>query len=165
MSLVIYYITRILKAVVFFAFIGLLFYAWNNYSCVRIVGTNMTPAISSDDFVLVKSSSNITRGDIVIFDYRYSKHSDDKVTRVARVIGLPGDIVKIDKGMVYVNGEKLLEEYVISENMSEDNLEEIIIPRDCYFILCDNRKGYSRDYDSRLLGPIGINSIKGKIEK
>lgn len=79
--------------------------------------------------------SSPKRGDIIIFKYP----DDEKINYVKRVIGLPGDIVQIIHGKVYINDEPLEEPY-IREPM-QDNQEELtyIVPEDSYFVMGDNR--------------------------
>ena len=75
------------------------------------------------------------RGDIVTF------WSDelDKVL-VKRTIGLPGDEVSFSGGYVYINGEKLEEEYLPARGITECE-ETFIVPDGCVFFLGDNRTG------------------------
>ena len=75
------------------------------------------------------------RGDIVTF------WSDElgKVL-VKRTIGLPGDEVSFSDGYVYINGEKLEEEYLPARGITEDS-ETYVVPEGCVFFLGDNRTG------------------------
>lgn len=81
------------------------------------------------------------RGDIVTF------WSDElgKVL-VKRTIGLPGDEVSFSDGYVYINGEKLEEEYLPARGITEDS-ETYVVPEGCVFFLGDNRTG---SFDARL---------------
>src|SRR5580658_8499420 len=58
----------------------------------------------------------IRRGDIVVFKFPF----DDHPHYVKRVIGLPGDRLRIVNGGVYVNGELLQEPYVVGDPIAED---------------------------------------------
>lgn len=75
------------------------------------------------------------RGDIVTF------WSDElgKVL-VKRTIGLPGDEVTFADGYVYINGEKLEEDYLPARGITEDS-ETYVVPEGCVFFLGDNRTG------------------------
>ena len=75
------------------------------------------------------------RGDIVTF------WSDElgKVL-VKRTIGLPGDEVSFADGYVYINGEKLEEEYLPARGITECD-KTFVVPEDCVFFLGDNRTG------------------------
>lgn len=82
------------------------------------------------------------RGDIVIFKFP----DDETENYVKRIIGIPGDVIQIKEGHVYVNGELSTEDY-IREEMIDNGLEQIfVVPEDSYFMLGDNRNGSS---DSR----------------
>lgn len=75
------------------------------------------------------------RGDIVIFKYP----DDESQNFVKRIIGVPGDVIQISDGHVYVNGEQLEEDY-LREPMNSDGEElTYVVPADCYFMLGDNR--------------------------
>lgn len=83
------------------------------------------------------------RGDIVMFR---SDELDELL--VKRVIGLPGDTVSLVDGYVYVNGEKLEEDYLArqGETYPTGNAAVFEVPEGCFFVLGDNRTG---SYDSR----------------
>lgn len=75
------------------------------------------------------------RGDIVIFKYP----DDESQNFVKRVIGVPGDVINIRNGHVYVNGE-MLEENYIREPMNSDGEDlTYVVPSGSYFMLGDNR--------------------------
>jgi signal peptidase I len=122
----------------------------------------MSPSLERGKFVIVRSPKRLSRGDIVLFEHELASKRGRDISLLARVIGMPGESLKIEKGIVYINGNKLFEDYVSTENMTEDNVEEFIIPKGKYFLLCDNRKA-GRFYDSRSIGPVGINSIRWKL--
>ena len=77
----------------------------------------------------------IKRGDIVVFYFPV----DASQFLVKRVIGLPGDHIRLRNKMVYVNGEPLKENYVIHKQWMPDGY------RDNF----PNQPGYSREIDSR----------------
>ena len=102
-----------------------------------------------------------TRGDVVVFkapkneDYDYIK----------RVIGLPGDRVKIESGKVVVNDSMLDESGYLALGVStrpgyyaKEGLT-VVVPADSYFVMGDNRNNSS---DSRDWGPVPIANIVGK---
>ena len=75
------------------------------------------------------------RGDIIIFKYP----DDETQNFVKRVIGVPGDVVQIIHGTVYVNGEELDEPY-LKEPMDDNETEETyVVPEGHYFVMGDNR--------------------------
>jgi signal peptidase I len=72
------------------------------------------------------------RGDIIVF-----RHSDSKTDYIKRIIGLPGDILEIKGGVVYINGSKLVEPYI--QDPPRYTLNQLTIGEDNYFVLGDNR--------------------------
>ncbi|HEV2074904.1 MAG TPA: signal peptidase I [Thermoleophilaceae bacterium] len=88
-----------------------------------------------------------TRGE---FDQNYIK----------RVVGLPGDRLKVLEGVVYINGQPLEEPYLrASASCSLCRLpEEITIPPDHFFMMGDNR---GQSEDSRVWGPVPEDQIVG----
>lgn len=73
------------------------------------------------------------RGDVIVL----KAPNGDKQNWIKRVIGLPGDTVKVTHGVTYVNGIPLDEPYVI--NHFTYSIAEVTVPPDHYFFLGDNR--------------------------
>lgn len=98
------------------------------------------------------------RGDVVTFwDDEYGK------ILVKRVIGLPGDVVSFSGGYVYINGERLNEEYLPAEGKTFSPLQEVFeVPDDSFYVLGDNRTG---SQDSRYLAEpyVPIENIKARV--
>lgn len=90
-------------------------------------------------FRLAYAFSEPQRGDVVIFKFP----DDESQTFIKRIIGLPGDIVEIKNGKVYVSGEELVEDY-IKEPMRTDENFRFVVPADSYFVMGDNRN-HSKD--------------------
>lgn len=95
------------------------------------------------------------RGDIVTF------WSDElgKVL-VKRVIGLPGDTITFADGYVYINGEKLEEEYLPVKGVTECD-ESFTVPEGCFFPMGDNRTG-SNDARSWANPYVKVSAIQAK---
>jgi len=93
------------------------------------------------------SFSKPERGDIIIFKYPGDDDKEDtdksKENYIKRVIGLPGEKVEIKSGVVYVNDEKLEEDY-LKEAPRQEDFGPYNVPEDSYFVLGDNRNN-SRD--------------------
>ena len=94
------------------------------------------------------------RGDIVILHHPVAGQERDLVKRV---IGLPGDRLRIRSGGVYINGRELIEPYV--KEPWRGDLPEVTIPADMYFVMGDNR---NNSLDSRVFGPVSEELIVGK---
>lgn len=101
---------------------------------VRIPSESMVPTLNVGDQLFVSRIHNVQslkRGDIVVFNFK----PKDEVF-IKRLIGLPGDNITIKAGVVYVNGDKLEEDYV-KNNESTDGVYNV--PEGKYFFLGDNR--------------------------
>lgn len=77
------------------------------------------------------------RGDIIFFYYP----DDESQKFVKRIIGLPGEVVTIVDGKIYIDGAEtpLDEPYLKEEWVRGTGPYEFVIPADCYFVLGDNR--------------------------
>jgi signal peptidase I len=94
------------------------------------------------------------RGEVIVFHFPRDPSRDF----VKRVIGLPGDRVRIHNGTVYVNGLALNESYLTSRDTS--NMDQVFLREGEYFVLGDNRRGSN---DSRNWGPVPEEEILGKV--
>ncbi len=93
------------------------------------------------------------RGDIVVFHIANREGAD----LVKRVIGLPGEIVELRDGRVFIDGTLLAEPYLTSFDDSDE--APLSVPEGHYYVLGDNR---AVSYDSRFMGPIPMEQIVGK---
>lgn len=98
---------------------------------VSVTSGSMETTIMTGDHLLIKKTKSVNRGDIVCF-----KSSELGRILVKRLIGLPGDKVTFREGVLFVNGEKVQEDYV--STFYEYN-GEFDVPKDSYFFLGDNR--------------------------
>ena len=112
-----------------------------------VVGESMEPTLYENDRIVVSQFFYTPKyGDIVAL---WAKDLTDRGTGergemiVKRVIGLPGDIIDIDKnGVVYRNGEPLYEEYAAEPILPSrrGNAEfPLTVDENCVFVLGDNR--------------------------
>ena len=81
------------------------------------------------------------RGDVLTF---WSDECGEVL--VKRVIGLPGETVSFDRGCVYIDGEKLAEDYLPLQGMTESPEQSFTVPEGCVFFMGDNRTG---SFDAR----------------
>jgi signal peptidase I len=129
------------------------------YQPVRVEGTSMLPMLKDQDRLFINKMvyrvEEIHRGDVVVFLYPH----DHTKSYIKRVIALPGDDLRIDHGMVYVNGKRVKEKYVPERFADDRSQPETIVPPREYFVMGDHR---SISSDSRDFGPVERNLIYGK---
>ncbi len=129
------------------------------YQPVKVEGTSMMPSLEDQERIFVNKFvyrlEPIGRGDIVVF--RYPR--DPSKSYIKRVIGMAGDKIRIDAGLVYVNGQPLAEPYVPAEYVDARSYPEFTVPPDSYFVLGDHR---SMSNDSRDFGAVNQSFIYGK---
>ncbi len=137
-----------------FVIFWLLLGFYNARGCQRVEGKEMEPTLPAQKNAIVKPPppqvEDLERGEIVSFT---NVQSGKVRVTAARVIGLPGDRVRIEKGEVLVNGGKIGSEYVAAAGKLLDDYAELLVPRDSVFVLCDNRKA-GASLDSRAVGPV-----------
>ncbi len=129
------------------------------YQPVKVEGGSMEPGLEDQERIfinkLVYRVETIDRGDIVVF--RYPR--DPRKSFIKRVIGVPGDRVRIVSGHVFVNGQALAEPYVPDEFFDSRSCSEIVVKPESYFVMGDHR---SASNDSREFGPVPRANIYGK---
>jgi len=129
------------------------------YQPVRVEGTSMLPVLEDQDRLFINKIAyrvgDIHQGDVVVFQYP----RDHEQSYIKRVIALPGDRLRINHGLVYVNGKLLPEPYVPSRFADDRSQAEMVLPPHEYFVMGDHR---SISSDSREFGPVDRSLIYGK---
>ncbi|MBI4905428.1 MAG: signal peptidase I [Acidobacteria bacterium] len=131
------------------------------YQPVKVEGTSMMPSLIDQERIFINKFlykfgiGEIQRGDMVVFYYP----ADPSKSYIKRVIGLPGDSVAVEDGVVFVNAKRLEEGYVPDEYRDRQSMPLIRVPPDQYFVLGDHR---SSSNDSRSWGPVPRPYIYGK---
>lgn len=144
--------------------VGILFITFVGQRTV-VYGMSMSPTLSNGDQLIIEKISpkigGIKRGDIVTI-YIHGLLDEGKDYLIKRVIAVEGDTVKIEDGMVYLNGNLLKEDYTRGDYTYEERLtSELTIEKGQVFVMGDNRlKGGSND--SRSLGVFNVSNIRGK---
>lgn len=129
-----------------------------------VKGASMEPNFQDHQYLIINEISyhlgDPVRGDAVVFRYPY----DPSQYFIKRIIGLPGELVKISDGKVYVSNKnnpeviKLEENYLLPAMKTLGDIE-INLGEDEYYLLGDNRLA---SLDSRAFGPVKRNFIIGK---
>jgi signal peptidase I len=123
---------------------------------IKIDGTSMEPNLHHGEFVIVSKINyrlgEPERGDVVVFDFPRN------ITKeyIKRVIGLPGEQVRIQGGKVYINGIELSEPYLQIEPQYEGQWD---VPENTLFVLGDNRNNSS---DSHNWGMVPMTNLVGE---
>ncbi len=110
---------------------------------------------------------DVRRGDVVVFKFPLEPERDF----IKRVIGLPGDAIRIENKKVHINGEPLEEDYAFFAeppgnsdkeafyDFRRDNMPEMLVPEGQYFVMGDNR---DNSHDSRFWGTLPRELVKGR---
>lgn len=131
------------------------------YQPVKVEGTSMMPSLVDQDRIFINKFlykfgiDDIRRGDLIVFWFP----GDPTKSYIKRVIGLPGDAIRVVDGQVLVNGDPLQEDYVPAQYRDRSNTGVITVSPDEYFVMGDHR---SSSNDSRSWGPVPRHFIYGK---
>lgn len=129
-----------------------------------VEGNSMEPNYHDKEFLLVDRLTyhlkQPQRGEVIIF--RFPKNPQEDY--IKRIIGLPGETVKIENGKVYINGQPLEEKYLSPDTQTTISSNENValnqnLSADEYFVLGDNRNHSS---DSREWGTVSKNNLIGR---
>lgn len=127
------------------------------FNVIQVTGNSMEPSLFAGDLLISTKIWGYKKGDMIAFYY------NDSIL-IKRIIATEGDIVYIDdEGNVYVNSQKLEEEYV--KDLSYGNCDITFpyrVPDKELFVLGDNRN-ISIDSRSKSLGSISEEKVLGKI--
>ncbi len=127
-----------------------------------VKGSSMKQTFHDGDRLVVDTLTYrftpIERFDVVVHENPLNPEEDF----IKRVVGLPGDSIRIDRAGVSVNGETLNETYLTEHLQGYEyrSSRNLVVPEGSFFVLGDNRPASK---DSRDLGPISRHLIKGKI--
>lgn len=159
-------VKELLSLIIYIGLVILICYFVINYvGCrSRVDGSSMNPTLSDGDNLWVDKLSyrfgDPKRFDVVIFNY------DEDTTYVKRIIGLPGETVRIDQsGNIYINEQLIKESYgkevILPANLGRAN-QPVVLGEDEYFVLGDNRNN-SQDSRWADVGNVNRKDIIGKV--
>jgi len=125
----------------------------------RVQGTSMLPVLEDGERIIVNKFvyrfRPVERGDVVVFWYP----RDPTVSFIKRVVGLPGDVVEIRYGVLYVNGRPLPEGYLLSKFRGDESYLPVEVKKGFYYVLGDHRNSSN---DSRSWGEVPERYIYGR---
>lgn len=156
-------IIEFIQTLVVFAAIGTAIYLFIAQPH-KVSGSSMFPTFHSGDYIITNKLSyrfgDPQRGQVVVFKNPREESQDF----IKRIIGLPGERVKIQNGNLYINGERLKESYLNSNITTSPGAflkegEGVIVPEGRYIVMGDNRLASS---DSREWGFVTKEEFIGK---
>lgn len=125
-----------------------------------VEGSSMEPCLKNEDELIVEKISYLTgepeRFDVVVFKYR------EDTNYIKRIIGLPGETVRIEEGKIYINDNAIFDKYG-NGVMTDGGIAEktLTLGEDEYFVLGDNRNA-SKDSRDSDVGAVKDDQIVGK---
>jgi signal peptidase I len=136
---------------------------------MSVPSASMAPTLEPGDHVLTNKLAydfaNPDRGDLVVFE-SVDERKDEEI--VKRVVGLPGEEISVQEGILLVNGEPPHEPYLLATQGSPtdreipgvDSFGPMVVPQNHVFVMGDNR---TNSYDSRFFGPVPEENLVGEV--
>lgn len=136
---------------------------------MSVPSASMAPTLAPGDRVLtnkvVYDFADPDRGDLVVFE-SVDERKDEEI--VKRVVGLPGEELSVQEGVLTVNGDPPSEPYLLATQESPttretpgiDSFGPIVVPQNHVFVMGDNR---TNSYDSRFFGPVPEENLVGEV--
>ena len=127
---------------------------------VVVRGSSMNPTLNDFDICISNRLSIVIGGSIDRFDIVVAQSEEGEI--VKRVVGIPGDVISYQNGVLTVNGTTVVEDYIIDDpakHHADMDFYELKLGVDEYFLMGDNRTGST---DSRYFGPFHRSSIISK---
>ena len=134
-------------------------------SLFLVRGDSMSPTLRDGDLIRLRPSpgkgASYKRGSIVVAEMGPTSADDSLLTNVKRVVGLPGELVRVgNDGIVSIEGMPLAEPYLVGPEAQAARGPGLswLCNDDEYFLMGDNR---ADSKDSRRFGPVPTSNIVG----
>ena len=129
----------------------------------HVEGHSMEPALADGSVLLVDTLGprfeGYHRGDIVIVPLPSTVRYPHPIL-VKRIVGMPGDHLRIAGGRVYVNGVRLDEPYLAPDALvPPGRIVDLVVPEGSVFVMGDHREN---SYDSKAFGPVPEATLAGR---
>jgi len=126
--------------------------------------SSMQPTLYANNYIFLAKQAYLfsepKRGDIVVFHTDLTTSDGHEKLLIKRIVGLPGDIITIAEGRVYINDVMIDEPYIMGES-TIGYIENLSVPEGDVFVMGDNR-GVSIDSRDSRVGCVSIELIIGK---
>jgi signal peptidase I len=158
------HIIELFQTLVIFATIAIIIY-WLIAQPHKVSGASMFPNFKDGDFIITDKLTykfgEPKRGDVVVF----KNPRDESEDFIKRIMGLPGDRIKVENGHVYINGKMVNEGFLKSDVITPGGSfmhegQEIVVQPGEYIAMGDNRQHSS---DSREWGFVTKKEIIGRV--
>lgn len=147
----------------------LLLFGIPRYVMERVIvdGPSMESTLQDGDNILVEKVSRyfgaLDRFDVVVFYPDEGAKENNGRYYIKRIIGLPGETVRIEGNVIYINDEPLEETFGFTEMGSPGIAKDtIVLGEEEYFVLGDNR-AISKDSRSEAVGIVPLSRMGGKL--
>jgi len=128
-----------------------------------IPSKSMVPTLQVGDRVFVNKFiyrfHEPERHDIIVFKSTEGSTEGGQEDLIKRVVGLPGDEISAQDGVLFVNGEPQEEPYVNKQSPDTSSFGPVTVPEGKVFVMGDNR---ADSLDSRYIGPVPFENIGGE---
>ena len=125
----------------------------------RVQGTSMLPLLHDGERIIVDKLSYrlepIRRGDVVVFWYP----RDPMVSFIKRIVGLPGETIEINRGVLLIDGQATREDYITAASRDQASQPPTRVSPGHYFVMGDHRVSSN---DSRNWGEVPQKYIYGR---